>query len=60
MCSGCCDLEITLLVTLKVMAATKKTGLIFIVLFMLPFLVFFDTVVGYLSDWPVGRHIPGR
>jgi hypothetical protein len=27
---------------------------LFLVLFMLPFLVFFGTVVGYLSEWPLG------
>ena len=37
MCSGTSNFGFTPLVTLKGMALTKKTGLIFIVLFMLPF-----------------------
>jgi hypothetical protein len=37
MCSDRSNFGFTSLVTLKVMAATKKTGLVFIVLFMLPF-----------------------
>jgi hypothetical protein len=37
MCSDRSNFGFTALVTLKVMAATKKTGLVFIVLFMLPF-----------------------
>ena len=37
MCSGSYNFRFTSLVTLKVMALTKKTGLVFIVLFMLPF-----------------------